>query len=89
MFLREFFHKFHSGDIWQEVNGLLDQAREQGYNSSTPKIVIMDLFNGANMDELCNSCVEFVDDIKDKSDDSEGDNCLKIFEIIFLFFNSW
>jgi len=77
LFCKDF--SWNSADIWQEINGLLDQAREQGYNASTPKIEIMDLFNGANMDELCNSCIEFVDDIKDKSDDSEGDNCLDYF----------
>ena len=46
----------------------------------------MDLFNGANMNDLCNSCIEFVDDIKDKSDDSEGDNCSKKRIWLFLTF---
>ena len=40
------------------------------------QIEIYDVFNGANIDDLCGNCVEFVDDLKDLSDESDGENCL-------------
>jgi len=34
----------------------------------------MDIFNQANMDDLCSHCIEFIDDLRDKTDDSDSDN---------------
>ena len=46
--------------------------------SDEKQIEIYDVFNGANMDDLCGNCVAFVDDLKDLSDESEGENCMNI-----------
>ncbi len=48
----------------------------------------MDLFNQANIDEICGHCVEFIDEIGDSSSDTsdDDDNSKNYFSIIFLIY---
>ena len=38
----------------------------------------MDIFNGVNINKLCERCTDFADDLKDKSDSDDHHHC-KIF----------
>jgi len=76
-----------AADLWQDINDLLDQIRnlqQNNTNVQTQKIQIYDIFNDANQDDLCNHCTAFVNDLKDLSDESDGENCLKNFSFFSL-----